>query len=112
MPDPSELLSNLNPSSVVKAANTSCYAGYVHQEGSTEHQEGKIHITATATRKELISQKEQQTLELPLRFSNMHHHVQEARSWIPVISIAIHHIRKVKYLKEIQMHVHAREFGH
>ena len=31
LPDPSELLSKSNPSSVVKAAHTSCCAGYVNQ---------------------------------------------------------------------------------
>ena len=55
-------MSKLNPSSVVKAANTSCCARYVNQEfeGSTESQDRKIaiHISTTVIRKELKSPKE------------------------------------------------------
>ena len=38
---------------------------YVDQERGTECQEGKVRISNTAPRKELKSQKEQQTSELP-----------------------------------------------
>ena len=44
-PDPSELLSKSNPSSVVKAADTSCSAGCIDQEGSTECQKGGRYVS-------------------------------------------------------------------